>query len=168
MSRSPRSMPSNRSPVAPTRWGMSIAASGSVQRTSSRSPGASDLRAFRVLSAGRGHFSPVRSSLVTAMPQHAQPVCGASIAIQAARIVGLARGDILHAGRVGAPRACPIGLSGSRRGFPNANRQSGHDRSDRRPIFRRPIHAIEPAMIKTEPGLLRRRIGRSRAQRRRP
>src|SRR5271154_4788632 len=46
---------------------------------------------------------------------------------------------------VSAPRACSIGLSGSRRGFPNANRQYGHDRSDRRPIFRRPSNSCNRA-----------------------
>ena len=51
-------MISQRSPLTPTKWGISIIASGSVQRTSSRSPGAKDFRALRVLSAGRGHFSP--------------------------------------------------------------------------------------------------------------
>jgi hypothetical protein len=70
MSRSPRSMVSNRSPVIPTKWGMSITASGSVQRTSSRSPRAKDFRALRVLSAGRGHFSPDRSNLMMVTARH--------------------------------------------------------------------------------------------------
>src|SRR5271154_4279022 len=46
---------------------------------------------------------------------------------------------------VSAPKACPIGLSGSRRGFPDPNRQCGHDRSDRRPIFRRPFNSCNRA-----------------------
>jgi hypothetical protein len=70
ISRSPRSMASNRSPVEASKWGMSIAASGSVQRTSSRSPGAKDFRALPVLSAGRGHFSPDRSNLAMVTAQH--------------------------------------------------------------------------------------------------
>ena len=72
VSRSPRSIASNRSPVEATKCGMSIAASGSVQRTSSRSPGAKDFRALRVLSAGRGHFSPDRSNLATVMAPHSR------------------------------------------------------------------------------------------------
>jgi hypothetical protein len=78
VSRSPRSMISKRSPVSPTKCGMSIAASGSVQRTSSRSPGARDFKALRVLSTGRGHFSPERSNLVTVMARHVRIVCGPS------------------------------------------------------------------------------------------
>ena len=77
---SPRSTASSLSPVRPTRWGMSIAASGSVQRTSRRSPGASDFSALRVFSAGSGHFSPDRSSLVTATARHARITRGPSIA----------------------------------------------------------------------------------------
>src|ERR1700758_4888905 len=67
MSRSPRSMISKRSPISPTKWGMSITASGSVQRTSSLSPGIKDFEALRVFSAGRGHFSPDRSNLMVVM-----------------------------------------------------------------------------------------------------
>ncbi len=78
--RSPRSIASNRSPVTPTKCGMSITASGSVQRTSSRSPGAKDFKALCVLSAGRGHFSPDRSNLVTIMTRHVWVVRGRSIA----------------------------------------------------------------------------------------
>jgi Major Facilitator Superfamily len=72
IARSLRSMTSNLSPVAASKCGMSIAASGSVQRTSSRSPGAKDLKALRVLSAGSGHFSPDRSNLVMVMARQAR------------------------------------------------------------------------------------------------
>jgi hypothetical protein len=41
--------------------------SGSVQWTSRRSPGFKGFSALRVFSAGNGHLSPVRSSLVVAM-----------------------------------------------------------------------------------------------------
>ena len=75
VSRSPCSMISKRSPITPTKWGMSITASGSVQRTSSRSPGVKDFKALRVLSAGRGHFSPDRSNLVMVMARHVRIVC---------------------------------------------------------------------------------------------
>ena len=80
VSRSPRSMISNRSPIAPTKWGMSITASGSVQRTSSLSPGAKDFKALRVLSAGRGHFSPDRSNLMVVMARNVRIVRRQSIA----------------------------------------------------------------------------------------
>src|SRR5215213_2334928 len=46
---------------------MSIAAIGSVQVTTSRSPGASRPRALRVFKAGRGHFNPERSRTVSVM-----------------------------------------------------------------------------------------------------
>jgi hypothetical protein len=82
-SRSPRSIASNRSPVCVTRCGMSMAASGSVQRTSSRSPGAKDFKALRVFSAGRGHFSPDRSNLVMVISGHARIVRASSIANRA-------------------------------------------------------------------------------------
>ena len=80
ISRSPRSMISKRSPVTLTKCGMSIAASGSVQRTSSRSPGVKDFKALRTLSAGRGHFSPDRSNWVMVMARHVRIVRGPSIA----------------------------------------------------------------------------------------
>jgi hypothetical protein len=80
VSRSLRTMISKRSPVTPTKWGMSITASGSVQRTSSRSPGVKDFNALRVLSAGRGHFSPDRSNLVMVMARHVRIVRRPSIA----------------------------------------------------------------------------------------
>ena len=44
---------------------MSITDSGSVQSTSSLSPGGNAFSALRVFSAGSGHFSPARSSFVT-------------------------------------------------------------------------------------------------------
>lgn len=80
VSRSLRSMRSKRSPLIPTRWGMSITASGSVQRTSSQLPGSRDFRALRVLSAGRGHFSPERSNLIVVMARHVWIVGGQSTA----------------------------------------------------------------------------------------
>jgi MobA-like NTP transferase domain len=97
VSRSPRSMISNRSPIIPTKWGMSITASGSVQRTSSRSPGAKDFKALRVLSAGRGHFSPDRSNLMVVMARNVRIVGRQSIA--PSRLVGLcfAAGRIMQA-----------------------------------------------------------------------
>lgn len=76
----PRSIFSNRSPNSPTKWGMSITASGSVQRTSSRSPGARDFKALLVLSAGRGHFSPDRSNLTVAIARNVRIVGRQSIA----------------------------------------------------------------------------------------
>ena len=78
VSRSPRSMISKRSPVTPTKCGMSMTASGSVQRTSSRSPGVKDLKALRVLRTGRGHFSPDRSNLMMAMGRHVRIARGPS------------------------------------------------------------------------------------------
>ena len=86
VSRSPRSMISNRSPIIPIKWGMSITASGSVQRTSSRSPGARDFKALRVLSAGRGHFSPDRSNLMVVMARNVRIIGRQSIA--PSRLVG--------------------------------------------------------------------------------
>lgn len=72
-----RSVASRRSPVSLIRLGMSMAASGSVQRTSRRSPGLMPLSALRVFSAGKGHFNPVRSScLVVMVAHHGGPVTG--------------------------------------------------------------------------------------------
>src|SRR4051794_38882752 len=74
MRRSACSVISTRSPVSRIRLGISITDSGSVQCTSSRSPGLSDFSALRVFSAGSGHLSPVRSSFVCAMAlQHGEP-----------------------------------------------------------------------------------------------
>src|SRR4051812_30316025 len=67
MRRSARSVISTRSPVSRIRLGISITDSGSVQCTSSRSPGFNDFSALRVLRAGSGHLSPVKSSLVCVM-----------------------------------------------------------------------------------------------------
>jgi hypothetical protein len=92
-SRSPRSIASIRSPVSVTRCGMSMAASGSVQRTSSRSPGAKDFKALRVFSAGSGHFSPDRSNLVIVMSRHARIIRASSIA-KRARYIPLERNDV--------------------------------------------------------------------------
>ena len=46
---------------------MSMAASGSVQWTWRKSPGASRKSALRVFRAGNGQFNPIRSSFVIAM-----------------------------------------------------------------------------------------------------
>src|SRR6201999_758617 len=59
-----RSVISTLSPVSRMRLGISITDRGSVQSTSSLSPAASDLSAFRVFKAGNGHFRPARSSFV--------------------------------------------------------------------------------------------------------
>ena len=55
---------SSVSPFFATQWGTSIAAIGSVHSTISLAPGAIALNALSVRNAGRGHFSPLRSSLV--------------------------------------------------------------------------------------------------------
>jgi hypothetical protein len=62
-----RTMFSMRSPVSLMRLGISMAASGSVQWTSSRSPGLILPSALRVFNAGKGHFNPVKSSWIVAM-----------------------------------------------------------------------------------------------------
>ena len=62
-----RSVISTLSPVSRIRLGMSITDSGSVQRTSRKSPGFNAFNALRVFNAGNGHLRPVRSSLVVVM-----------------------------------------------------------------------------------------------------
>src|SRR6266404_4084193 len=62
-----RSVISTLSPVSRMRFGISITDSGSVQSTSSLSPGGSVFSALRVFNAGKGHFSPARSSFVVVM-----------------------------------------------------------------------------------------------------
>src|SRR5580704_10059396 len=64
---SARSVISTLSPVSRIKLGMSMTDKGSVQCTSSRSPGFNGFSALRVFSAGSGHFNPVRSSLVVVM-----------------------------------------------------------------------------------------------------
>src|SRR3954471_13164905 len=67
-----RSVISTRSPVSPIKAGISITDNGSVQCTSSTSPGCNDFSAFRVFSAGKGHFKPERSSFVVVISKHLQ------------------------------------------------------------------------------------------------
>src|SRR6476660_2724552 len=62
-----RSVISTLSPVSRMRFGISITESGSVQSTSSLSPGGNVFSALRVFNAGSGHFSPARSSFVVVM-----------------------------------------------------------------------------------------------------
>ena len=142
------------------RWGMSIAASGSVQRTSSRSPGAIDFSAFRVRSAGRGHFSPVRSSLVRVMPQHAPPVWGASIATDAA---GSHRSTRLEKIVSASPAANIILVEVS----PTLTADAGMVEAIA--LFHRPVPSCDrAAMIEPEPGPGRKRFRPSRAEKPRP
>src|SRR3569833_1260006 len=62
-----RSVISTWSPVSRIRLGISITDNGSVQCTSSRSPGLRGFSALRVFRAGSGHFNPARSSVIVVM-----------------------------------------------------------------------------------------------------